>query len=302
MPHWLNVDQAMNAVLAMIMAGLGLSLTRNDFRNLLINPKALAVGLFAQMVLLPLLAVALIYYTDLDPRIKVGMIVISLCPGGITSNLVSFLVKGNVALAISLTVTNAFLTLFTIPLLTNLALNHFMGQNTTIELPFLKTMYEIFVVTILPAGAGVMIRSRFPTIAGKLEKPLNYVLPVLLLLVFLIKVFGPQEQGGTGITNKEIFELTRYAIALNLSSMVLGYLVGTIFRLVYRNKITISIEVGLHNTALALLISGTLLHDAVMQKPAVVYAIYSFVTTLLIAYGLKALERRFIRAEREESE
>lgn len=291
----LNIDHALNIVLALIMMGLGLSLTKSDFKNLLLQPKALAIGLFAQMVLLPLVALLLVSGTTLSPALKTGFFIISLCPGGITSNLVSYIVKGNVALAISLTVSNALITLFSIPILTNWGLNHFSGVNHNIYLPFWSTMFEIFIVTIMPATLGIFFRTRFPRVALKIERPLNFILPALLLTVFIIKFFANPSKGGTGITTAEITALTGFALLLNLSAMLIGYLCGSIFGLVYRNKITISIEVGLHNTALALLITGTLLHNAEMQKPALVYAIFSFFTTLLIAYILKLSQRRLSR-------
>lgn len=300
MDGFFNIDSALNLVLALIMMGLGLSLTKSDFRNLLIQPKALAIGLFAQMVLLPLVALLMVSFTNLSPALKTGFFIISLCPGGITSNLVSYIVKGNVALAISLTVSNALITLITIPLLTNWGLNYFSGENQSIHLPVWSTMFEIFIITIIPALLGIGFRSKFPRAAVKFERPLNFILPALLLTVFLIKFLANPAKGGTGITPAEIGQLTGFALLLNLSAMLIGYLCGTLFGLVYRNKITISIEVGLHNTALALLITGTLLHDAEMQKPALVYAIFSFFTTLLIAFLLKSIQKKL--SNRKDSE
>ena len=113
----ININWLLNGVLALIMFGLGLSLKRADFQALFDQPKSLALGLFAQMVLLPFLAALLIYSAPLSPEWKVGIMILSVCPGGITSNLVSYFVKGNVALAVSLTVTNALLSLLSIPLM-----------------------------------------------------------------------------------------------------------------------------------------------------------------------------------------
>ncbi|MBM3400656.1 MAG: bile acid:sodium symporter family protein, partial [Bacteroidetes bacterium] len=144
----------MNIVLGMIMFGLGLSLTREDFRHLFDQPRALSIGLASQILLLPFLAWIVALQSGLGAEMQVGIMILSVCPGGITSNLVSYYVKGNVALAISLTVCNALLSLITVPALVNLFLQHFMNNGRMIELPFWKTMFDIFVVTIMPAMFG----------------------------------------------------------------------------------------------------------------------------------------------------
>ena len=137
---------------------LGLNLTRKDFNKLFLNPKSLTVGLVAQMLFLPILAVILMGFTNFSPSIKVGFIIISLCPGGVTSNLVSFMLKGNIALSISLTVINGILCMFTIPFFTNLSLDYFFNSVSEINLPVIKTISMIALVTILPATIGVFIR------------------------------------------------------------------------------------------------------------------------------------------------
>jgi BASS family bile acid:Na+ symporter len=139
----ININWLLNGVLALIMFGLGLSLKRADFQALFDQPKSLALGLFAQMVLLPFLAALLIYSAPLSPEWKVGIMILSVCPGGITSNLVSYFVKGNVALAVSLTVTNALLSLLSIPLMVNLFLTHFMNDGSqSVSLPFWNTLFH----------------------------------------------------------------------------------------------------------------------------------------------------------------
>lgn len=268
------------------MFGLGISLTIQDFRNLFKQPGALAVGLFSQMALLPFVALLIAEEAHVSAELKVGIMILSVCPGGITSNLISYFVKGNVALSISLTVSNALLSLVTIPLLVNAFLVHFMDSSQTISLPFWETMFEIFIVTVMPASIGFMLNHKFPFLAKKAEKPLNYILPVLLILVFALKFLGDESKGGSAITKEEIWLLTPYVIALNVFSMLLGFISGWLFKLHFQNRITISIEVGLHNTALALVIAGELLKNHTMEKPALVYALYSFVITFAIAWTL----------------
>ena len=295
----LNINYLLNIVLALIMFGLGLGLTRNDFKQLFDQPKSLGIGLFSQMVLLPVFAAWLVSNSNLSPEQQVGIMILSVCPGGITSNLVSYFVRGNVALAVSLTVCNAFLSLFTIPFLVNVFLTWLIPAGgaslAIIELPFWDTMFDIFVVTIIPAGLGMAVRAKLGNNVYRLSKTVNAVLPILLLLVFAAKFLAKPDHGGTQTSFKDIAELTPYAIILNAGSMFLGFLAGLPFRLSFQNRITIAIEVGLHNTALALLIAGEKLNQPLMEKPALVYALYSFLVTFGIAYLMARLQERFFK-------
>ena len=188
----ININELLNVVLALIMFGLGLSLKREDFQALFDQPKSLAIGLLAQMVILPLIAGALVMQSNLMPEWKVGIMILSVCPGGITSNLVSYFVRGNVALAVSLTVTNALLSLISIPLVVNLFLTYFLagGGETTVYLPFWTTLFEIFVVTIIPAILGMWVRLRLGLKVVKVSKWVNIVLPLLLLAVLVLVLFA----------------------------------------------------------------------------------------------------------------
>lgn len=281
-----DINIILNVVLGLIMFGLGLSLTKQDFKHLFDQPRSLAVGLLAQILFLPFVAWMIAELSGLPSEIKVGIMILSVCPGGITSNLVSYFVKGNVALAISLTVCNAFVSLFTIPVLVNVFLEHFLNSGRQIELPFWHTMFDIFVVTILPAVLGLLYRWRYSRNALKLEKSLNVVLPLLLLLVFAFKFLAGSESGGTAMTTDDIIQLSGWVVVLNILSMLVGFISGWFVRLNFKNRITIAVEVGLHNTALALLIAGDKLANAAMEKPALVYALYSFVITFLVAWTI----------------
>ncbi len=295
-----NINILLNIVLALIMLGLGIGLKKQDFQHLFDQPKSLAIGLFAQMIVLPLFAFLLVYDANLSPEFKVGIMILSICPGGVTSNLVSYFVKGNVALSVSLTVLNAILTLFTIPILVNIFLGYFFEgsqQFEGVKLPVLGTMISIFMVTVLPASVGMLLRVQLgQKRVLKIQKYINVILPVLLVLVFGFKFLG--NTGESNDFSTEIGLLTPIAIGLNVGSMILGFLAGTPFRLSFKNRITIAVEVGLHNTALALLVAGEKLGSAEMEKPALVYAMYSFFVTYVISYLLVRGRYQFLKKKR----
>jgi BASS family bile acid:Na+ symporter len=282
------------------MLGLGIGLKKQDFQHLFDQPKSLAIGLFAQMVILPLFAFLLVYDANLSPEFKVGVMILSICPGGVTSNLVSYFVKGNVALSVSLTVLNAILTLFTIPILVNVFLGYFFEgsqQFVGVKLPVLGTMVSIFMVTVLPAAIGMLLRVQLgQKRVVKIQKYINIILPVLLVMVFGFKFLG--NTGESNDFSTEIGLLTPLTIGLNVGSMLLGFLAGTPFQLSFKNRITIAVEVGLHNTALALLVAGEKLGSSEMEKPALVYAMYSFFVTYLISYLLVRGRYKFLKYKR----
>lgn len=289
-----HIDFLIDLVLAFITMSLGLGLSKHDFKQLFVNPRSLSVGLFAQMVLLPLAAFLLMSVSDFSPETKVGFIIISVCPGGVTSNLVSFLLKGNVALSISLTVVNGVLCMFTIPLLVNLSLNYYIHDNKEIILPVLDTIQHIALVTVIPATIGIIIRNQIPKIADTLQPVLKYLLPILLLIVFLIKIFAPVEKGGLLLIQSEIISQGIWVLLLNFSGMFLGYLAGYLMKVNFQNKITIIIEVGLQNTALALLVAGNILHNNEMQKPGLVYAMFTFASTFIFGWLIKTIASKWI--------
>jgi BASS family bile acid:Na+ symporter len=289
-----NIDFLIDLVLAFITMSLGLNLRRKDFQKLFYNPKSLTIGLLAQILFLPLIAYVLMGFSDFTPEIKVGFIIIALCPGGVTSNLVSFLLKGNIALSISLTVINGLICMFTIPLLTNWSLSFFIGNEADISLPVLSTIQHIALVTVLPATIGVFIRGRLPELAIRIIPVLKYLLPTLLLIIFTVKIFAPADKGGILLTKQEIIEQGYWVLMLNFFSMVLGYILGLLFKINFKNKITIIVEVGLQNTALALLIAGNILKNTEMQKPAMVYAIFTFISTFVFGWLIKTIASKFI--------
>jgi bile acid:Na+ symporter, BASS family len=289
-----NLDFLIDLVLAFITMSLGLNLRRKDFQKLFYNPKSLTIGLIAQMMFLPLIAFILMEFSDYSPEIKVGFLIIALCPGGVTSNLVSFLLKGNIALSISLTVINGLLCMFTIPLLTNWSLSYFIGNEADISLPVFSTIQHIALVTVLPATIGVFIRGRLPELAMRIIPILKYLLPALLFVIFTVKIFAPADKGGILLTKDEIINQGYWVLMLNFFSMIFGYILGLFFKIDFKNKITIIVEVGLQNTALALLIAGNILKNTEMQKPAMVYAIFTFFSTLLFGWLIKTIASKFI--------
>ena len=271
--------------LAIVMLGMGLSLVPEDFKRITRYPKAVAVGTVCQVLLLPLIGALITLVVPMQPAIAVGLIVLAVCPGGPSSNLVTYLAKGDVALSVTLTAVSSIITVFTIPLFTNLALQHFLGKSAAIALPIGSTMLQIFLITLLPTAIGMAIRQQFPNTARRLEKQMSrFAVGLLALIIVLLlvregnKLPGFLVQVGIGV------------VLLNLLAMLAGFLAGKLFRLSLAQQICIAIEVGIQNGTLAITITAGLLNNPDMAVPAAVYSLLMYVTGFgAILYGRQAI-------------
>jgi len=287
MEGYQTIDILINGVLALIMFGLGLSLTFQDFVLVLVRPKAIITGLSTQIFIIPLIAFGISLVSGLSPAHQVGIVLVSTCASGASSNLITHMVRGDVALAISMTTLNSIITLITLPFVVSMALILFMGEATRITLPIAATMLQIFLVAIVPASAGILVRRISMRFATAMERPLKFILPLILFTVFGFLVFLDKDQGGSGITVKETFRLFPFMLLLNVLAMVAGYYIAKLMRLNFQTQYTIAIEVGLHNTVLALLVAGTILKSPEMEQPALVYGMFTFLSAVLFVVAFK---------------
>jgi BASS family bile acid:Na+ symporter len=287
LPDYAFIDILISLVLAFIMFGVGLSLTSTSFKNVFFYPKALIIGLSSQIIVLPIISFTITYFSNLPLPFKVGLIILSTCPGGTVSGFITYFFKGNAALSITFTSINSFITLFTIPFIVNLSLVFYYGIDTHIQLSYLETIIQIFSVTIVPALLGVLVRSRYPAFAINSQRPLKMVLLVALGAVFLIKFFAAETSGGSGVTLKEVFVILPFALLVNAMSILWGYRFGRATNLGVRNSYTIGIEAAVQNTTLAFLVAGTLLQNQDMVKPSLIYALFSFWTAIFYTWVIK---------------
>lgn len=288
------VDLAVGSVLGLVMFGVGLSLTFRDFTKVVRHPRAFLSALGAQMLGLPLIAFIICILAPLPSEIKVGLIILSASPGGATSGFLTYLWRGNVALSLSLTSVNSFLTLFSIPVVVNFGLRAFMGRETDLHLPFWETFSHIFFITMIPATLGILIRRNFPKFADRIAKPAKYVMLVLLGVVFTIKLFGGKSSGGSGLTAHDFLLITPFALLQNAACLFFGYFFLKWMGLPHTSRLTAAMESGVQNTTLAFLIASNMLQNQEMVKPALVYSLYSFWTACLFAYTANRLTNKSV--------
>lgn len=227
--------------------------------------------------------------TDINPYLKVGLVIIAACPGGATSNLVTYLLSGNVALSISMTALNSLITLVSIPVNVSLALMIFLHTDAEIHLDVWDTVLKVFLLTIVPAYVGITIRRRKNEFAKKLNRPLKVILPLILLVVYIGVLFI--DEGDKTATRQDFLNLLPYTLLLNATAMLLGWQVAWLTRLKARDRFTIAIEVGLQNSALAIFVASTLLGNQTMALVAVVYGSFTFFSTALFGWGIKRVAK-----------
>jgi bile acid:Na+ symporter, BASS family len=272
--------------LATIMLGLGLSLKNDDFFRIFKYPKAVTIGLIGQLVILPIIALAIVKVIPMPPAIAVGLIILALCPCGPSSNMITYLAGGDVALAVTLTVFSSMITVFTIPLFASMAVNSFLGTNAIVSLPIGATMGQIFVITVIPIALGMLIQSRFPEIARRLEKVTNKLAVGFLVLIIILlvakewsKLPGFIVQAGTGV------------MLLNILGMAAGYAISKMLKLNVAQQLCIAIEVGIQNGTLAIAITAGILKDAEMAIPAAIYSLFMYLTGFAVIAYSKRLTR-----------
>ena len=272
------------------MFGIGTSLSTKEFNDQFKAPNAIFLGLILQRLLLPAVALLVSSFTNLSDELKMGIFIVSICPGGATSNFISYIVKADTALSVTLTVLNSFLILITIPILLEFGLNVYHLTDVDGKLVLGASIFKLLSLLIFPIFLGVLFNSKQPQLASKIKFPVKVVTTILLAVVFGIKFFGATTIGGSGIQTEEILALLGPCISLHFISMMGSYLIARKCRVNALQSITIAIEVGLQNTALALLICSALLSSNELSKPALVIALFSFFTTLVFAYLSKKFQ------------
>jgi BASS family bile acid:Na+ symporter len=273
--------------LAIIMFGMGMTLVIGDFVRLFTYPKAILIGLCNQLILLPIIGFLLIITFDLDSTMAIGLMILAVCPGGPTSNLITQVARGNIGLSVTLTAIASLLTVFTIPLILSEAISYFTEDaNVIIDLPVGDTMLQIMVITVIPIALGMLIRKRKEKIAIRMEQPMRIASTVLFVIIFLAIVAANQNH-----LMQAMREVGLATLILNLSTMGMGYLTAKFFGISGENQISITIESGIQNGTLAFVIATAVLNNIEMGLPTGAYTIWMFITGGLLMWRFGSLKQ-----------
>lgn len=275
---------ALPLALGIIMFGLGLDLTPADFVRVAKQPKAAAVALACQLLLLPAICFGLVLLFQLPPILAVGMLLLAASPGGTTANLYSHLFRGDVALNISLTAINSVIAVVTLPVITNLAIAIFKPGDLSVGLQFAKTL-EVFLIVLAPVAMGMTVRALQPGFAQAMDKPVRVASVAILVLVIAGSVAGSFD-----LLMSNFLLLGGVSIAFCGLSLAVGYGVPRLLKIEKSQAVASAFEVGIHNATLAIVIAQGVLGRPDMSLPAAVYGVLMFPIAAL--FGLWVTRRR----------
>ena len=265
---------ALPIALGIIMFGLGLSLTVDDFRRVRQHPNAVIIALACQLVLLPAICFGLVLLLDLPALLGIGMMLLAASPGGTTANLFSHLFRGDVALNVTLTAINSIIAIVTLPIITNLAISHF-DREDDVSLPFSEVV-EVFVIVLVPVLLGMLVRSRKPGFADRMEKPVR-IGSAVILAVLVVGIMVDQKDNIA-----DYFVDAGLATGLFCAiSLVVGYYVPKALGVTASQAIASSMEIGVHNATLAIFVAVEVLDSTEISVPAAVYSLFMFVFAAL---------------------
>ena len=282
--------------LFLIMMGMGLTLITNDFKRVLKYPKAVGIGLTNQLILLPIIGFALANIMPLRPEYAVGVMLLVLCPGGTTSNLFTYLAKGDVALSVTMTAIASVITVFTIPIVLSFSLIYFMGSGSEFELPVVKTVLTLVVLTIVPISIGMLIKRYAPKVADRSQVYVSRFGVIFLTFLVLFLSYVQRD-----IIVDAFIATGPVSVLLNVSTMALGYYSSKWFGLNLAQRTSVTLEVGLQNSTLSIFMALTLLSNYDMSMMPAIYTLVMFLTAGILVRIFSARHNKLRKSEIESS-
>jgi bile acid:Na+ symporter, BASS family len=278
------VEIGLPIALFIIMVGIGLTLTKADFRREAEHPRAIVVGSIVQIIGMPLLAFGIALLLNLDPLIALGLVVLAACPGGTTSNLVTLLARANVALSIVMTVVASIITIITLPVAANLMLAlQPIDVDEAIRVPLDRSIGLLVVIILVPISIGMVLRARRPEMAARAERGVSAFGALVLVLLIVAIAYDLRED-----LVDFLIQAGPAALLLNLGGMAVGLALG-VKVLSGRDARTCAVELGIKNGTLGILVGVTVIGGTVgfeIAVPAAVYSLVMYVTApALIVFG-----------------
>jgi BASS family bile acid:Na+ symporter len=262
------------------MFGMGLSLQISDFVRLAKMPKAIFVGLFGQMLLLPALAFAVAVYFKVDEDIAIGLMILAACPGGTSSNLFTHIARANLALSISLTAINTIICVVTTPLIISFAIDYF-STGEPAQFSLIGTSLGLILITLVPVSIGMFVRAKFVELAAKLEPIFRHA-----SILFMVLIIGKIIYDESDLIIEAWPDMYILTVGLNLFASALGIFLAKLFMLNDQDGVTLGIEIGTQNGTLAILIALTFIEVPAYAIVAGVYGVAMYLgAVLVVAYG-----------------
>ncbi|MEO0391849.1 MAG: bile acid:sodium symporter family protein [Pseudomonadota bacterium] len=278
----LIIDIVLPLALAFIMFALGIGLTVEDFTRVARQPRDFLIGATSQMLLLPLVALALVSLWPLPPELAVGLMIIAAAPGGVTSNILTSFARGDVALSISLTAVTSLLSVISIPFIATAAYAYFIGDRADQDISITRTALSVFAIATLPVLAGLATRRFAPGFSQRFEPIARRLSTVLFVIVLAGAIFQERDNIVTYFAQAGLITLV-----LNVVMMSLAFTLGWLFATGPQQRVAISLECGLQNGTLAIAVASLLFGGGLVIVPAATYSLIMFGTGLVFVALLR---------------
>ena len=278
------IDVFLPLSLVFIMFTLGLGLTIQDFKNIIEQPKALLLGLTNQMILLPIITFLILSIIELPSELSVGMMILACCPGGVTSNILTKLARGDTALSISYTALVSIVSVFTLPLIVGFSMQYFMGESAP-KINILSLGLTMFFITSVPVSIGLYLNTKFHLAIKSFNASANKISTVL----FIVIVIGALASEWDAFINN-LNLLGPAIIALIIAMLFIGFKSAKWFRISKEKSITIAIESGIQNATVGITIGNLILNQqsglSMLSLPSGVYGILMYLVCLPFVFWL----------------
>ena len=269
--------------LAIIMFGLGLGLTAQDFLRVVKNPKDFLIGFLSQVILLPIVAIILISLISLPVEIAMGVMVIAAAPGGVTSNILTKFADGDVALSVTLTAVVSLLSIIIVPLIVFNSANY-LGIEIVKEISMINIALKMFFVVTVPVLFGMIVRSLMTDFIISKTLLVQRLSVILFLIVFISIWIEEWDRIISFITRAGLI-----AFILNITMIFAGYYIAKFWASGIAQRKCISLECGLQNGTLAVFVATQLFDDIVFMVPTAAYALIMFVTSIIFVLVVRKI-------------
>ncbi len=276
------IDIFLPVSLMFIMFTLGIGLTVENFQNIITQPKALVLGLVNQMLLLPLITFFILLIIKLPSEMAVGMMILACCPGGVTSNMLTKLAKGDTALSISFTAIVSIISVITLPIIVSFSMQYFLGSNAP-SINILSLGMTMFCITTIPVGIGLLINTKYHDFSVSFSIIANKISTILFVIIIAGALTSEWE---AFINNLNL--LGPAIIALIFLMLLIGYSSASLFNLNKEKSITIAIESGIQNATVGITIGNLILNQntglSILSLPSGVYGILMYLVCLPVVF------------------
>ena len=265
---------------AVIMVSLGLELRPADFKRIVTYPRGIGVGLANLALVAPLLALAMAEAFGLAPVLAIGLVLLGASPGGALANLLTHLARGDTALSVSMTAISSVGALLTVPVYLGLAGEHFAGGDIG-DVSMGGVVARVFAITVVPLSVGMYLRARYPARVAAAQRRTKQAAMAALVAVIAAAVVSEFD-----VLRENFADVALATLALNVAAMSVSYAVARLARLASEQATAIAMELGIHNSTVAIAVAGTINIDYAI--PAAVYSVFMFVTAGLFARLMRA--------------